>query len=241
MITIEDLEKKLNQGELSSIYLLYGEELFLLENNLKKIKKLFGELIKGINYIIIDENNIDEIISNIETPAFGYQNKLIIARNTELFKKEGKKKNPKLTQIKEKLEEYINENIQLINETSTIVFIEEDASKTTLFNTIEKNGIVCKFEYQKPIQIEKRIKTICNGYKVNIDNTTLKYFIECCGTNMQDLINEIRKLIEYVGENGTIDKFAIDKLCIKQMESVIFDLTDNLGRKNIRSGVRSIE
>lgn len=51
---------------------------------------------------------------------------------------------------------------------------------------------------------------------------------------MQELINEIRKQIEYAGENGTITKEAIDNLAIKQMESVIFDLTDSLGNKNIK-------
>lgn len=49
---------------------------------------------------------------------------------------------------------------------------------------------------------------------------------------MQDLINEVRKQIEYVGEGGKITKETIDMLCIKKIESVIFDLTDNLGKKN---------
>lgn len=48
---------------------------------------------------------------------------------------------------------------------------------------------------------------------------------------MQDLINEIRKLIEFVGANGTITNKEVDLLCIKQIDSVIFDLTDNLGKK----------
>ena len=39
---------------------------------------------------------------------------------------------------------------------------------------------------------------------------------------MQNLINEVRKLIEYVGENGTIKKQDIDLLSTKQIESVIF-------------------
>ena len=37
-MTIENLEKELNSKKLNSVYLLYGEELFLLESNLKKIK-----------------------------------------------------------------------------------------------------------------------------------------------------------------------------------------------------------
>ena len=68
---------------------------------------------------------------------------------------------------------------------------------------------------------------------MQIEDSTLRYFIECSGTSMQDLINEIRKLIEYVGEGGKIQKQDIDKLTIKKLESVIFDLTDTLGKKDI--------
>ena len=56
MVKIEELEKKIEQQEIKGIYLLYGEETFLLEQQLNKIKKKFGETIKGINYINIDEN-----------------------------------------------------------------------------------------------------------------------------------------------------------------------------------------
>ena len=73
-----------------SVKLFYGEEIYLKEARVKKIKKEFGNLINGINFIQIDENNVKEIISDIETPAFGYEKKLIIAKNTGLFKKEKK-------------------------------------------------------------------------------------------------------------------------------------------------------
>ena len=65
MLRVEELEKNLNQNEIKGIYLLYGEETFLLEQQLKKIKKIFGETVKGINYITIDENNIQELIPDI--------------------------------------------------------------------------------------------------------------------------------------------------------------------------------
>ena len=232
MIKIEELEKELNQGILKNIYLLYGEELFLLENTLKKIRNIFGECIKGINYIPIDDTNISGIISDIETPAFGYERKLIVARNSGILKKEGKRKNVELGKIRDRLARYLEENKKLIEKSVVLVFIEEDVdNRTNLYKTIDKLGKICNFEYQKPIQIEKRIKAICYGYKVNISDSNLRYFIECCGTNMQELINEIRKLIEFAGENGTIQKEDIDKLCIKKLESVIFDLTDSLGKK----------
>lgn len=223
-----------------SVKLLYGEETYLLETKLKRIKKDFGELVKGINYIQLDETNVKELISDIETPAFGYENKLIIARNTGLFKKE--KKNARgpdvaLNDLMLKIAQYIDENISLINEAVELVFVEESAEKNTLYKTIEKNGEVTEFAPLKLPQLIQNIQKICAAYKVKIDNETTKYFVELCGANMQDLINEIRKLIEYVGENATITKKDIDLLCIKQIDSVIFDLTDNLGKKNTKKAI----
>lgn len=67
---VEELEKELNAGKLNSLYLFYGEETFLLENCIKKIKKIFGELIVGINYIVIDETNVKNLITDIRNSCF---------------------------------------------------------------------------------------------------------------------------------------------------------------------------
>ena len=223
-----------------SVKLLFGEETYLLETRLKKIKKDFGELVNGINYIKIDDTNAQELISDIETPAFGYEKKLIIARDTGLFKKEkktAKGQEAVTNKLMNKISEYINENISVINEAVELVFVEEEAEKNALYKAIEKNGEVVEFALLKLPELIQNIQKICAAYKVKIDNTTAKYFIESCGTNMQYLINEIRKLIEYVGQDGVILKREIDLLAIKQIDSVIFDLTDNLGKKDIRKAM----
>ena len=236
---LEDLEKNLKNGKLESMYVLYGEETFLMEQVLKKIKNFFGNLVKGINYITIDESNIQGIISEMEMPAFGYEKKLIIARNTGIFKKEGRKKGTgQLSDLSDKICTYLKENMEMVKSSVVLVFVEDEADKTPLMEIIDKNGIVCKFEELKPIQIISRLKQVCNLYKVNVSENVLQYFIECCGTNMQELINEIRKLIEYAGENGTISKESIDLLATKKIESIIFELTDNLGKKNTAAALQ---
>ncbi len=242
MLTIENLEKELKNEKLQSLYLLYGEELYLLETILKKIKSLFGKLVKGINYINIDETNCGQLIQDLETPSFGYEKKLIIAKNTGLLKKEGKRKNPELVTLRERINTYLKENIEDLKTSVVLVFVEEEAdTKQELYTTIDKLGITCKFDYQKPIQIEKRIGAICKAYQVKVEASVLRYFMECCGTNMQDIINEIRKLIEYVGEGGEIKKEDVDKLTTKKLESVIFDLTDSLGKKDIAKALQVLK
>ena len=222
---------------MEGLYLFYGEETYLIEDSVKKIKKSFAELVEGINYIKIDESNIQALISNIETPCFGFDKKLIIIKNSGILKKEGKKKNSYVLTLAEKIADYIAENITTVLQDNVIIFIEDDVEKNKLYKVIEEKGKVCNFTAQKLPDLIKRIKAIASAYKVKIIDANAKYLVECCGTNLQDIINEIRKLIEYVGENGTITKNEIDMLTTKQIDSVIFDLTDNLGKKNIKSAM----
>ena len=235
----DDLVKSFSQG-LKSMYLLYGNEQYLIDQAINKIKKIFGEMLLGINYIMIDETNVENIISDIEMPAFGYDKKLIIAKNTGLFKKDGRKKAG--SPIQEKLAEYIKENIEIIDESVILVFVEEEANKTVVYEQIEKNGgIISEIEELKQFQLTKKLKQICSLYKVNADENTLNYLVEMSGTNLQNLINEIRKLIEFVGENGTITIDDVNSLAVKQMESVIFELTDNLAIRKIDKALEILD
>lgn len=230
------LNKQSGNNELKSLYLFYGPEKFLLEETLKKIKKNFGDLQKGINYIEIGENNVLDIIPNLETPPFGFEKKLIIVKNSGLFKKDSK--NGNISANREKIEDYLKDKFDYIKDYNILIFIEEEALKNlNLYKLIQKQGVVEEFQFLKPIQIKDRLKRIANAYKVNISDSNLMYLIDLVGTNMQDLINELRKLIEYASSGGEVQKEDIDKLTIKQMQAIIFDFTDNIGTRNISKAI----
>lgn len=242
-LTYDALNKNIDT-KLEPIYLLYGVEQYLIEKTVDKIKKKFGERILGINYILIDESSIEELIPNIEMPAFGYDKKLIIIKDSGIFKKIGKKKKDSqitYSPIQEKIANYIKENYDIIEENVILVFVEIEADKNIVFEAINKNGIICNAEELTQMEIVKKLKHICNLYKVNCAESTLKYLVEVSGTNFQNLINEIRKLIEYAGENGTITIDDINNLSTKQMESIIFELTDNLATKKIDKALEVLD
>lgn len=211
------------------VYLLYGEDKYLKNEFVKKAKKSFGELQLGINYIQIDESNVNNVISDIETPAFGYERKMIIVKNANLMQKKNA--------ISDKLSEYLNDADKQILDSIELIIVEDSVEKNALFNTISKIGMIKEFNEQKIGQLITKVKSISAAYGVQIQENVAQYFIECTGTNMEDIINEIRKLIEYAGKGGTIKKEDIDSLTIKKSESVIFDLTDNLGKKNIHEAI----
>lgn len=211
-------------------YLLYGEDTFLIEQFVKKIKKSFGELQNGINFIQVDEKNVNNIIQDIETPAFGFDKKLIIAKNCNLFIKKNL--------LADKVADYIsNNNIDDVE----LIFIETKAEKNNLYNVIEKEGTIKQFKELTISELIKQIKSIASAYGVHIKENTASYLIECTGSNMQNIINELRKLIEYVGSGKEILKEDIDILTIKRTESVIFDLTDSLGNKKIKEAMNILQ
>lgn len=135
--------------------------------------------------------------------------------------------------LAEKIEDYIKENIDYINSSIELIFIEKEPEKNSLYETINKLGEVINFELLKLPQLVSNIQKISMAYKVDMDENTARYLVECCGSGMQELINELRKVIEYAGAGGTITKESIDKLCIKQIQAIIFDLTDYLGARNV--------
>ena len=194
----------------------------------------------GINYIQINETNLEEVISNLETPAFGFEKKLVVIKNSGLFQKEGKRVNATLKEIKEKIVSYFTQNIEEIKQYNIVIFIEDSAEKNKFFTFLEKQGKICAFEKQTPSQIIARLKAIYTAYQVKVEDSTLKYLIESCGTGMQELINESRKLIEYAGKDGTVQKEDVDLLCMKEVNAVIFTLTDSLGQKNITEALQTL-
>lgn len=226
---------------MKNLEVIYGENTYLIEKEVKNIKKNFGEIIQGINYVAIEQNSLENIIPELQTPAFGYPKKLIVVKNCDLLKKELKTKKTKNMEVAQKIAEYIEENHQELQETTRLLIIEESVDKTnSLYKMIEKYGETKEFKELNIVELGQTLKSICSAYKVNIDNETIKYLIETSGTSMQELINEIRKLIEYAGTNGTIDKKAVDLLAIPKIEAVIFDLTDSLGSKQIGKALETL-
>lgn len=166
---------------------------------------------------------------------------MIVVKNSGLFQKETKKKVSGLKELRETLEIYIKENLEDIKENLVLIFVEDNVEKLKITKTVEEiGGAICEFEYQKPLQIEKRLEAIAKAYKVDVESGAIRDLIEVSGTSMQVLINEIRKLIEYAGEGGTITRKSVKDLAIKTLDSNIFDLTDNLREKEYRRSIKNI-
>ena len=230
------------------IYLIYGEERYLVNKRLEEIKleyeDSYAPLSMGLNYIVLDNlKDIDELISEIEFPPFGYDNKLIIVRGSNLFSKSEDNKI-----YTNKILEYLKNNTNILK-SATIVFIEYEFKENDLSKYIKKIGEVKEYKIltkKDNLQIMKILEEYIsdfnktNNKKIKISKFDLNYFIEEVGRDLYTLINNLDKLLYYKYDSNSIDKSDIDSIVVKSTESVIFDISNNILSGNYNNIITAI-
>lgn len=218
---------------MNNLYLITGDETYEKAECLRKIENEFGELVRGINYIVLDKDNISNLESEINTYPFGYSKKLIIVKLESKSSKEDDESNKKNDFFTESLEKTLLD----IDDSVCIVFVGDFTLKSKIYKFVFKNGKCFNFEKRKENEIISWCSTIFKENDIKIANQDVAYLVNLCGTEKQVLKNEMDKLLGYATYSKIITKNDIDKLCVKTSDIIIFDLTDSLGSKNFKEAL----
>lgn len=221
----------------NNLYLITGDDLFERENNLTKIKDNFGELMKGINFVVIDKDNLDNLINEVNTFPFGFSEKLIVVNiaSKATSDEETSGKNDWFTPE-------LSSAILASLDVNTIVFIGDFQARSKVYKFVSQNGkcIECNKPKNKR-DIAPWAIQIAKQYGKNISSENANYLIQVCGADKLMLYNEIQKLVDYVRDRTEITKEDIEKVGIRTLETIIFDLTDYLGARNISKALICLE
>lgn len=230
----------------SNLYLITGEEAYEKQEKLEQIKKDFGECVKGINYIVLDKTNINNLEDEINTYPFGYSQKLIIVKIDKKEKTSDNAENTSESENAEGIEEKndwltpsLEESLKKLEDVTVVLF--GDIKKTTkIYKLVQKYGecIVC--EKKKEYDLLTWSTKIFKENNIEINNSDINYLINICGTDKLMLKNEIDKLIDFSFESKKITKEDIDLICIRTSDVIIFDLTDSIGNKNIKNALNML-
>lgn len=220
-----------------SIYLITGDDLFEREKEVNKIKENFGELVKGINFITLDKDTVYLLNSEVTTYPFGFEKKLIIVNIISKVSgsEEGNQKN-------DWFNEELMENILNSIDMNVIVFVGDFQTRSKIYKFVNQNGkcIECNKPKSKK-DIAPWIVSNVHAFGKNISIQDANYMIQICGADKLMLSNEIQKLIDYIGDRIEIEKSDIEIVGIRTLETIIFDLTDCLGTRNISNTLRFLE
>lgn len=234
-MSLEILKKQIKENKLQNIYLFYGAEEYLVKYYINAITKLIADDDnKELNCISFDgKTDVDTIIANCETLPIFSDKKLVIAKNSGLFKsKKGDADNSGSDKkaTKDKLSEYL-ENMPPY---TCLILVETDIDKRLkLVNAIKKYGLILELGFQKPPDLVKWVIKVFKSYNKSIEQMPASYLVENSEYSMTELLNEIEKIVNFVGDKNQITINDIEMVCIKTIKSRIFDLTDAVSEGNI--------
>ena len=200
-----------------NLYLFYGNNKSIINDKINNIINKYN--IVDNNIIKYDlEDNLDNIIEEASMISLFGDTKLIIINTT--FKEE--------IDI-EKLDDYLKN----YNSNSYLVFLASDKVDTRrkLYKLMTKYGTIEEVNNDDNY-IRSYIKEYIKDYKIDIN-----YFLSKVSDNLDNIKNELDKLMLYKIEDKNITNKDIDDLVIPNIEEDIFALTDSVINKNIDKSI----
>ena len=207
------------------VYLLYGNNEYLINKKLEEINKQTNEL--SINNYDLENTSLEQIIDDATTIDLFSESKTIIVDNSYIF---AGTTNKKLKQNTDILEDYLNNP----NPNTNIIFIlnrEKIDERKKITKLIKDKGNV--LEFNKDLDIKSTIKTLFDDYK--IDNESINLLIDRVGNDVYLLENEITKIKLYKDKNKNITKEDILLLTTKNINTDIFNLIENIINKDLNN------
>lgn len=201
---------------MKNFYLLYGDDKAILNKEINDLKKKISINDDAVIYYdIIDVNNIvDEAL----TIGMFSSNKLIIIDSTSYLSEKKEVSNIGC------LEDYFNN----YNSNSYLLFISNSSSidsRKKLVKLISGKGEIKKIEATSDYLIHY-VKDFLDDYEISGIN--ISYFLSRCGTNINNINNELDKLKLYKLDDKVITKDDIELLTQENMDNSVYDLVNSL-------------
>jgi len=236
-MSYKEFSKNIKDNNLKLVYLLHGEEHYLIDRSLTQIyEKYVNPDYEEFNHIVIDADTetADSLFNALETLPFFDDRKIIIIKNAPYFKAQG---SPLSENETERLIQYL-ENPYASN---CVIFVTEAKldKRKKVTKAIQKKGMLIDMKKLDNRDLERWITKKIKVANKEILSSELRYLVEVLGylekhsdKTLYDIDNELKKLTSILGDKSKIERKDIDAVIEKPVENNIFLLVDATAEKN---------
>ncbi|MDD3931078.1 MAG: DNA polymerase III subunit delta [Eubacteriales bacterium] len=257
-----NLKASIKRGDIERVYVLTGEETFLIENI---VESLTAELIEpgavNLDRLVCygqgrgGKVSLEQIMTEVRTPPFLSKRKLVIVRESNwLSAGQSARKTGKAAASDEDADdtdnptEPINRTDALIDlfdrvpDSASLVMIENkvDRRLKKLIQAVERNGVLISLERATPNVLQQWIEAQCRRHSITIDRDTAESLIDRCEESMQIIEQELTKIFLFCEATKCrhLTREIIDAVSLPDLHGSIFDLTDALSSGRIVEALR---
>ena len=259
--TISSLIKEVKSGKVSPVYLLCGEEHFLIEKALKSLLDiLLQPETRDFNLNILDGTivTIQDILSAVEVYPIIADWRVVVVSESVLFQDLRK---PPPTELENDLLDAVedidsNDPKEIFldwitgapPQNSTLIFTVKGPVNTRepIVKAIDRVGRFINFEKleeSSSIQRDPLFQSVSKQLAQSDKQITPRAF-NLLRTQVNNdthrFFEEINKAISFVGDRTQIDERDIRNLVSPTSSDTIFDLTDSISNRNVNQGLSSL-
>ncbi len=222
IIDQQKLYKDLESKKFQSIYFLFGDEPYLLNQCVDRFKyAVLDENTFDFNYSLFYSNDADitTVKDTVETLPVFTSHRLIILKNAHELK------DSELIQLEPILENPVESSV-------FVIFAEKvDKRKKAIKILLEK--AVC-VEFKKPYdnQVPQWISHLAQNLGMNITVDAIHRLHRLVGNNLSELNNQLQKIHQFLGVKTAIELADVNAVVSFSREENIFDFTRAIGQKD---------
>lgn len=216
-----ELKKQIKSGEIGNLYLFFGEELFVKEMYLAKMKSFIPEDgFSDFNLVYTDGKSIESAEDALDSFPMMAEKKLIIVKDSGIFKSPS-----------QEIKDFWQKKLSDIPDYVLLIFDEREVDKRSVtYKTLAKHGTAVEFTYMKPFEVSAWAVREAQKAGKKLSKDSADHLIAMCDDGIANVKNELDKLINYCGNE--IYRSDIDKVVSKPMSIVVFEITDALIAQN---------
>ena len=208
---MQTLNQDIKEKSFKKIYLLYGDEPFLVGSYKKKLREaITGGDTMNFNYFEGKNPDVKEIISLADTMPFFADRRLILVDGSGFFKS-----------AQEELAAYLPQ----MPDTTCLVFAESEVDKRNrLYKRVKELGYAAELNKQDTAQLMRWAAGILGRDGRKISRPVMEYFLERTGGDMENIRMEQEKLVCYTMGRDVITKEDVDAVGTVHVTSRVFDM-----------------
>lgn len=103
------------------------------------------------------------------------------------------------------------------------------------------NGCICNIQRKTQTELVQLLQRGAAKRRCRLDPSTARYICETCSEDLSTVVNELEKLCMFVGEDGTITKETVDKVCSRSVEASIYNVSKLLLRGDLQSALKAVD
>ncbi len=216
---MQGLLQDIKNQDFRQIYLLCGEEAYLRKQYRDRLREALQQEGDTMNSHYFEGKNtvVGEVTDLADTLPFFAPRRVIVVENSGWLQKGG-----------DALAQYLPK----LPDTTYLILVEAQVDKRTkLYKEIKKLGRVAEFLVQDEETLKRWILGMLKKENKQITGATLQYLLTQTGTEMDQIKNEVEKLLCYTMGQSEITKETVDQICTKRIQNHIFDMIEAIGKK----------